>query len=473
MTLKATISAMALLIILSGCEGRRKTQPLARQKILSAQKLSLSSSVQAKDEKPKPSFPDNPSLSDYLAYAALNNPALEAAFNHWKASLEQVPQVKALPDPRFTYRYYIREVETRVGPQRNSLQLAQTFPWLSKLKLRGGAAMDAADAASQQFQAEKLKLFRQVKDAYYDFYYLGRAISITKENLRLLEHVESVVRARYRAGTAEHPDLIRVQVELGKLSDRMRSLIDMKSPVEAHLAALLNLPAEKILPLPTEIEPAEISASDQDLIDWAIENNPQLKTLEAQVTRSKKNIQLAQQEYIPDVTLGLTWIDTGNRLSTPKPSDSGQDAVIAMASVNVPIWFDRIKAGVRQARFRHVAASKLKADKTNSLIAELKLASYRYRDAQGKINLYRKVLLPKAEESLKVNEAAYRSGKVSFSDLVDAQRILLEFQLTLERALADRAKQLAKLDMLVGTDIPRSQSDSHTNNTNDAIIQTE
>ncbi len=30
-------------------------------------------------------------LSDYLAYAALNNPGLEAAFNRWKAALEQIP----------------------------------------------------------------------------------------------------------------------------------------------------------------------------------------------------------------------------------------------------------------------------------------------------------------------------------------------------------------------------------------------
>ena len=76
-------------------------------------------------------------LPDLLAYAALNNPGLEAAFHRWKAALERVPQAKSLPDPRFTYRYFIEEVETRVGAQRQRFAIAQTFPWFGKLKLQG------------------------------------------------------------------------------------------------------------------------------------------------------------------------------------------------------------------------------------------------------------------------------------------------------------------------------------------------
>ena len=68
-------------------------------------------------------------LEDYLAFAALNNPGLEAAFNRWKAGLERITQVGTLPDPRFNYSYFIREVETRVGPQRHRVGLMQMFPW--------------------------------------------------------------------------------------------------------------------------------------------------------------------------------------------------------------------------------------------------------------------------------------------------------------------------------------------------------
>ncbi|HER19754.1 MAG TPA: hypothetical protein ENO14_01765, partial [Chromatiales bacterium] len=62
-------------------------------------------------------------LQDYLRHAARTNAGLEAAFEEWKAAVEQVPQAKALPDPRFTYGYFIDEVETRVGPQEHRLGL--------------------------------------------------------------------------------------------------------------------------------------------------------------------------------------------------------------------------------------------------------------------------------------------------------------------------------------------------------------
>jgi hypothetical protein len=69
-------------------------------------------------------------LQEYLRQAARNNAGLKAAFEEWKAALEAVPQAKALPDPRFSYGYFIDEVETRVGPQKHRLGIMQVFPGL-------------------------------------------------------------------------------------------------------------------------------------------------------------------------------------------------------------------------------------------------------------------------------------------------------------------------------------------------------
>ncbi|MBU4014313.1 MAG: hypothetical protein KJ550_12745, partial [Proteobacteria bacterium] len=74
---------------------------------------------------------ENSTLADHLAYAALNNPGLKASFYRWKEALEKITQSRSLPDPRFNYTYFIKEVETRVGPQEQKIGLMQTFPWLS------------------------------------------------------------------------------------------------------------------------------------------------------------------------------------------------------------------------------------------------------------------------------------------------------------------------------------------------------
>ncbi len=408
-------------------------------------------------------------LSDYLAYAALNNPGLEAAFNQWKAALERVPQVKALPDPRFTYRYFIERVETRVGAQRQAFELAQTFPWFGKLKLRGYAAFEASEAERQRYKAKKLKLFREVKDAYYEYYYLWRAINIVEENVRLIQNIEQVLRTRYKAAAATHTEVIRAQVELGKLDDHLRTLKDLREPIVARLNAALNRNPNAPLPWPKAIEDIDVSVTDEELLAWLKHTNPEIRALDSEVARWEQQIKLAKKEYFPDVTLGVGYIDTANSTGMRRPSDDGKDPIIAMVSVNVPIWWDKVSAGVREARYRRLAAVHRKLDATNRLSAILKLAAYRFRDANRKIDLYRDALLPKGRESLKATDASFRAGKASFTDLIDAQRVLLEFELAYERALSNKAQQLAELESLTAQEFssmskeqikPKAQEDN-------------
>ncbi|MHC4985784.1 MAG: TolC family protein, partial [Planctomycetota bacterium] len=396
---------------------------------------------------------DESGLSEYLAYAALNNPGLEAAFNRWKAQLEQVPQVQALPDPRFTYRYYIREVETRVGAQRQAFGISQTFPWYEKLQLAGYAAVEAADAERKTYEAEKLRLFHRVKEAYYEYYYLGRAVAIVEENIRLLQNIEAVLRTRYRASAASHPEVIRAQVELGKLDDRLRTLQDLQSPIVAKLNAAMNRPANASLPWPQDVEDHVVVIDEAELLVWLQHSSPEVEAMNFVIAQRDHEIELAKQAYIPDVTLGLDYIDTASSTGGRHPSDDGQDALIAGVSINLPIWFAKLSAGVREARHRRLAAVHERAEFVNRLTAEFQLVAYQFRDADRRIDLYGDTLIPKVEESLKATMTAFQAGDASFTDLIDAQRLLLEFQLAYERGLSDKLQRLAELEMLTGQEI--------------------
>lgn len=172
-------------------------------------------------------------LHDYLRYAALNNAGLKAAFEQWKSSLEQIPQVKALPDPQFTYGYYIEKVEHSQGPQPHRLQLMQVFPWFGIIEARTDAATAAAKAAQKQYEAAKLKLFFEVKDAFFEYAYLASAVEITRENLELAKYFEEVARAKFTTATASHPDIIRAQVELAKVAYELKSIEELRKPIVA------------------------------------------------------------------------------------------------------------------------------------------------------------------------------------------------------------------------------------------------
>ena len=82
----------------------------------------------------------------------------------------------------------------------------------------------------------------------------------------------------------------------------------------------------------------------------------------------------------------------------------------------------------------------------------MKSALYNYRDAGRKKELFKDTLIPKAKQALNVTQTAFESGKKDFLSLIDIQRTLLEFELSYERALTNRAKFRAQVEMLIGRD---------------------
>jgi cobalt-zinc-cadmium efflux system outer membrane protein len=388
-------------------------------------------------------------LNDYLAYAALNNPGLKAAFNRWKAALERIPQVRSLPDPRFTFAYFINEVETRVGPQQQKVGIMQMFPWFGKLKLQGNAAAEAANAGKQEYDNIKLKLFYRVKNVYYEYYYVTRAISVIKENVQLLEYIESVVRTKYRTGQAAHSDLIKVQVELDKLQDWLKSTEEMVRPVTAQLNAALNRPGTEPLPLPGKIRENIAPPDYSQLVNWLKTSNPELQAIDHLAAKEKIGIKLAKKNYFPDFSIGLDYVLTGNALM-PGVMDSGKDPLIAMMTINLPIRFKKIKASIREARARLNSVLNEKEEKENNLLAHLELIYYLFSDSGRKLALYKDALIPRAKQALEVTQAAYEAGKIDFLNLIDSQRTLLGFELAYERALATHLQRLAELEMVVG-----------------------
>lgn len=395
-------------------------------------------------------------LEDYLRHAALNNAGLKAAFEEWKAAVEQVPQAKALPDPRFTYGYYIREIETRVGPQQNRLGIMQVFPWFGEIEARADTAAAAAKAARQHYEAKKLKLFFEVKEAFHEYAYLASAVEIAEENLELVKHFEEVARTKYIAATAGHPDVIRAQMELAKLEDQVRTLEEFRNPIVARLNAVLNRPGIELpWPQPEEFQPVRLTR--EKVIAMLKTYNPELQGLDFEVESSRTRLEVAKKKFYPDIGVGVDWIDTGDRSGV---RDGGTDAVILMFTMNLPIWRKSYKAAELQAEANVRKARQQRVETQNTIIARTERALYDFEDSGRKVELYENVLVPKAKELLGVSETAYKGGTVDFLSLIDAQRMLLGYKLNYERAVTDNLQRLAELEMLAGAELSPADNKS-------------
>jgi cobalt-zinc-cadmium efflux system outer membrane protein len=342
----------------------------------------------------------------------------------------------------------------------------QTFPWLGKLQRRGDMALEASEAAREKYEAEKLRLFYRVKHAYYEYYYLSRAIAVTEENIDLMSNLEAVVRTRLQTGGAPYSAVVKAQVELGKLEERLATLVDMRGPMAARLNTELGRPPDTYVPWPAAIDSENATFSDEDIFDRLKAGNPELLALGFMAARDEAAVGLSRQSYVPDITLGAQVIQTGPALN-PDMEDSGKDAVMATLSLNLPIWIGKYRAEEKEARARLRATAKQRENRENQLMSELKMVLFNLRSAERKIDLYGDSLVPKAEQSLSATRTAYSADKADFFDLIEAQRTLLEFLLSYERALADRAQRLAEIEMMIGREIDRENRGAQEEGTTD------
>ncbi len=397
-------------------------------------------------------LPDNPTLADYLAFAAANSPDLEAAFSHWRAETAKAGGSGYLPDPRFTYAYYIERVETRVGPQKQSLSLAQMFPWFGKLDLEKTAAEKAAEAAWHRYEAKKLALFYRVKSAYNEYYYLARAIETVEAQLDLLRQAEAVGRKSYEAGAASYGDVLKAQVEMARLEDRLSALRDLRGPLVAALNAALDRPVDAALPWPGQLNVAAITADEKEVLSVLEETNPELRALSSEAEMRAAMVEMEHKKFFPDLTASVTYIDTGGAVM-PGTRESGKDPVIAAVSVNIPLYRRKYRSGEQAAREMRTAVLKQRAARANDLASRVTGAFYHYRDAGRKEDLYATALIPKARQAYEATLASFAAGSARFVDLVDIQRYWLELEVSLHRSRADRATRLAELEMLAGREL--------------------
>ncbi len=381
-------------------------------------------------------------LSAYLRYAALNNAGLKAAFEEWRAALEQIPQAKALPDPRFTYGYFTEQIQTR-----QQAEIMQMFPWFGKIAARTDAAAAAAQAAQSRYEARRVRLFSEVKQAFYEYAYLAGATRVAKENLALMQHFEEVARAKYITAAATHPDIIRAQIEVARLRNELVSFERQRNPTVARLNAFLNRPADAPLPWPRE-EPGRPMEVDRGLLMATLRNrNPELQAMTFDIERLDREVAVAKRNFYPDVGVGVQW------MRMPMPEGGDENDVMLGLELNLPIWRSSYRAGELQARAMARRARYERKDLENSLAARTEQALYEFENSGRQVRLYGEALVPRAQELIDASQAAYMAGTIDFLRLIDAQQTLLQFQLARERSRADQQQRLAELEMLVGADL--------------------
>jgi outer membrane protein TolC len=390
-------------------------------------------------------------LDGLIDEAFKSNPQILAAYSSWIAEELKIKQVTSLPDPVARFSYFGENIETRVGPQRAKYGLSQKIPFPGKLRLKGKTAQKQAQMMKAKYEAVEREIIKKVKFAYYDLWWVDKAIQITEAEKDILANLESVAKERFETNLSPQQDVLKAQVMISKLIDKLFLLKRQRRSLEAKINSLLNRPQATPLGEVEEINPAEFDYALEQLRSIASENRQELIAANLDVERKEYEQSLARLDYLPDFTLGFNYIDIDDG-HTSQPDD-GQDAWMGTVSLNLPIWLERLDAQVKEKK------RKLQASKNNFKNVENTVA-FEVEDLYFKINTYKEIislydtaLIPQTEQSFQAAKTAYETGKVDFLNWLDSERVLLQTRLAYYKAVSDYQKSIAFLERVVGRDL--------------------
>jgi len=342
-------------------------------------------------------------------------------------------------------------VETRVGPQENVFGASQKIPFPGKLGLKGKSQGKHAEMLKEKYEAAKREVIKNVKFVYYDIFWVDKAIQTTEGEKAILESLEKVAQRRYESNVTPQQDVIKAQVELSRLIDKLLLLRQNRKSLVAKLNSILNRAQDSELRSITDADPSGFKYEISQLHEIAKGSRQELIAANLDIERAEYEKSLARMDYLPDFTFGVDYIQVGSG-ETTMPND-GQDAWMGTVAVNIPIWFDKLNAQTKEKKAQLEAARKNYENVGNNVSYEVEDLYFKILTYKDIISLYKTALIPQSEQAFDAAKTGYETGKVDFLNWLDAERILLQTRLAYYKAIADYQKSIAYLERVVGVDL--------------------
>lgn len=375
-------------------------------------------------------------LDNVIGFALDNNPSLKAANSRWEASRQRPVQARSPEDPMLLAQYMNNPDMYKTG-----LMLSQKIPWFGKLSLAGKIAESDVLIEEQKAINERWLLVGKVKIAYYDLFWINRAIRVNEEAKGIISNIEKIALLQYETGKTGQQDVLKARIELARINNEIGVLNESRTAAIAALNRLLNRPSSAPLGEPEMNNLSALKLSLEQLTGLALKFSPEVKMSEEEIRKFDNEVALARKQYYPDWVLSLEY----NRLDNGIEGEDNEWGV--KAGINIPLWRRKYAAAVREANANQKASQYESQSAKSKTIFDVKDSYVKIANAWKVIELYQNTLIPQASQSLAVSQVGYQTGKSDFLDLLDSVSLILDLKLGLYQAQVDYKKELAALEL--------------------------
>jgi len=363
-----------------------------------------------------------------------NNREIRAAEETYKSTLEAIKAAGVLPDPMIDGSLFLKKIETKNGPMEAQMMLGQKFPLWGKLNRKRKIAVLKADIAGHNLKDKKVTAAFKMRKAWATYLKLINSLKILNEYNAELESFRSVALTQYATGTGvtQHP-ILKLQIESSLVESQIN---DLESELEFAVNELKALFDGEFSPSLFPVS-WKVVVPDRPSEEWlriTQSGNPTyLKVLEEREIAVLQNELTIRQNY-PDLLVGLTYTSIGS--AEMSSANTGKDAFGFRVGLNLPLWFNRNKARVRSTELIVKARDEVIEATWNRVEDDILSTKKELEEIEQTYKLYDSKLIRESEQMLSSAFAAYETGKISFLDVLDSERMAVRVKLGFEKTKA-------------------------------------
>jgi outer membrane protein, heavy metal efflux system len=328
--------------------------------------------------------------------------------------------------------------------------LSQSFPFPGSL-----GAVEEANAVDTLIVDEEIKDARNkikmiMEQKYYELSFVRRARKLTEESLKLLETIAEVASTKYIVASASQQNVIKVQLQITNLLEKLEDLNSKEQSVLSDLNALLLRDVSSNL-ITSDYDSILFKEIEFNSLDSLARNNrPLLAGIRFSEKKARLNQNAAEKKYYPNINLQVLY---GFRDKIAATNTNLNDFLSVMVGVTLPLNYGgKYSSGVEEYISMQDFYSEQYQQAIQNLNGRFGSIKSQLTSLNERIKLFEEGLLPQAQQNFNSALAGYQVDEVDFLNVIDAQDQMLNIETNLYRLKIDYLKEIAELEFLTGTE---------------------
>jgi outer membrane protein TolC len=388
-------------------------------------------------------------LAEAERLALESEPGMTAAMSKAAALRAQGTAAGELPDPKlrlglnnfpFESGGFATEGMTNVG-----VSVRQDIPRGRTLELRSRLFELAADEMAVSADKRGRDVLTSVRSSWLEVFYWERAGRLVEETRPYFDDLATITRSLYSVGRRNQQDVLRADLELSRLDNRLLEIERRRLAARAALREWVGAAADRPLPVSLHSLP---SPPPLETLRAALDRHPVFLAFDAAIEAREAGVALAKQRAKPgwSVDLGYSYRDGALPDGSPR-----SDFVSLNVTVDLPFFSrDSLDGTLAAALGERAAVRSTREQSLREFRSRLDIEYAHWQQLSHRVALYDERIVKQTEEHARAALLAYQNDRSDFGDVMRAYIDNLNTRIDAVRLQVDRAQSHAVLANLGG-----------------------